>query len=252
MTVIHELIPVEADRLEAAKRLMDEAANTFTKRGDHFSGHSRVVEMYTEDRESENTSDVKDVVTTVGAKLDHVWSALAEAMDVTATKELSNCSSAARADVVINGEAILEQVPATALLGLERRLARLRELYNVIPTLDPSQTWEVDQAQGLEGVFVTRHPTETQRTEKTMEHKVLYQATEHHPAQVESYMIDRPVGKITTRKFSGMVPPATKARWLRRIGQLLMATKEARQRANMAVVQEMKVGERLADFIHGE
>jgi hypothetical protein len=48
--------------------------------------------MYDTQREAENTTDRKELVETVDSKLDHVWEALREAIDVTVTKENSNTS----------------------------------------------------------------------------------------------------------------------------------------------------------------
>ena len=248
---IHELIPAEADRNEVAKALVEEAKVTFTKKVDHFLGHCRKVTMYSDERQQENLTDYKEVVTTVDDKLAHVWGSLIPAMDTTASKENSNCSGRARADVIVGGKVVLTGVPATALLGLEKRLAALKDLYLSIPTLDPSISWEPDAAAGA-GHFQSKHDQEAQKTEKILKHKVLVPATDKHPAQVEKYTIDEPVAKISLQRFSGMVSPARKAELLRRITELATAVKEARQRANMAEVEELCVGEAIRAFIHAE
>jgi hypothetical protein len=251
MPRIHEIIPVETDKVEVAKSLVDEAINTFAKKADHFMGQVRKVEMYADDRQGENTTDIKEVVETVDAKLDHVWGALSPALDLTMAKENSNTSTEARADVIVNGEVILAGLPATALLALEKRVGQIKNLYAAIPTLDPSVNWVLDEAAALPGTFRTAYPQEAQKTEKTLEHKVLYDATKEHPAQVAEYSVDRNVGKITLNRQSGLVSPATKAEWLRRISDLATAVKEARQRANMAEVQRLDVGGDIQTFIHG-
>lgn len=250
MTAIHELIPAESDKVAVAKALTEEAVATFSKRTDHFLGHNKAVTMYADDRQAENLADVKEVVTTVDEKLDHVWGGLVKAIDVTATKEMSNTSPDARADVIVNGVTVLEAVPATALLGLERRVKALKDLYQSIPTLDPSFSWQPDTTR--EGVYVTAHAQEGHKTEKVLNHKVLVAATKEHPAQVEKYTMDENVAKVTVTRFSGMVSPADKARWMRRISDLETAVKEARQRANMASIIPLNVGERLHAFIHDE
>ena len=62
------------------------------------------------------------------------------------------------------------------------------------------------------GFFRTEHDQMQQKTEKALQHKVLYEATVEHPAQIEKYTLDKGVAKITTTRLSGMVSPATKAR----------------------------------------
>lgn len=249
-TSIHELIPAENDRVNAANSLVDEAVTTFTKRNDHFLGHVRKVAMFDADREAENTTDVKEVVDTVPGKLDHVWKALVKAIDITATKDNSNTSSEARADVIVDGEVVLSDIPATALLSLEKKLGQLKGLYQTIPTLDPSLAWEPDSSAAMSGVYRTAHQQEAYKTEKVLEHKVLYEATKEHPAQIEKYTVDRNVAKVTVNRQSGMVSPADKAAWLARISSLQTAVRSARQRANMAAVLDLKVGKAIRDFIH--
>lgn len=249
MSRIHELIAAEADRKDVASKLTAEAIHTFSKKPDHFMGQIRTVTMYDETRQSENLSDHKEIVDSVTSKLAWVWGALTPALDTFAAKENSNTSEHAIGDVIVDDEVILESVPAIVLLGLERRLGKIYELYQSIPTLDPGIAW-VDQDHALPGVYRTEHPQQAQRTEKTLGHKVLYDATDKHPAQIETFTIDTPVGKIETNRLSGMVPSAVKAHWLARITKLQIAVKEARQRANMAEVRPLDVGERIQNFIH--
>ena len=77
MTKIHEIIPVETDRVNAANALVGEAVNTFSKKADHFLGQRRRVIMYDEARQAENTEDVKEVAETVD-KAEPYWKALQE------------------------------------------------------------------------------------------------------------------------------------------------------------------------------
>lgn len=251
MTKIHEIIPVEQDKVQVANSLVDEGINTFAKKPDHFMGQLRRVEMYDTTREAENTTDVKELVETVDLKLGHIWDALKDAFDVSMAKENSNTSTMARADVTVGGVIVLGDVPATALLALEKRMAQLKNLYTAIPTLDPAYAWDPDPSAAMEGVMRTKHPQEGQKTEKVHDYRVLYEATEHHPAQVTEFTVDKNVAKVTTERQSGMVSPATKARWLKNISDLATAVKQARQRANMAEVQTLPVADDIRAFIHG-
>lgn len=247
---IHELIPVEADKTAAANSLLEEAIATFTKRNDHFMGQIRTVEMYDEARQIENTTEVKELVETVDSKLDHVWKALSQAIDITMAKENSNTSPLARADVIVSGVAVLVDIPATALLALEKKIGQLKGLYQAIPTLDPTFAWEPDLSAALPGVMKTKFPQEGQKTEKVPSFQVMYEATDKHPAQIREYTIDKNVAKVKHHRSSGMVSPATKALWLSRISELHTAVKQARQRANLADIIDLKVSDSIMNFIH--
>lgn len=252
MAKIHELIPVEQDKTAVANALVEEGIITFTKKVEHFQGHVRNVTMFDAERQIENTTEIVEIVETVPGKLEHIWGALVDAFDVTMAKENSNTSLEARANVVVRGVIVLADMPATALLALEKRLGMLKNLYSAIPTLDPKFAWAEDKAAALAGAMRTLHTQEGHKTEKALRHKVLYEATKEHPAQIESYSIDQNVAKVTIDRQSGMVSPATKALWLRRISDLATAVKEARQRANMAEVIPLAVAEDIRSFIHAD
>lgn len=251
MTRIHEIIPVETDKVNAANALVDEAIATFSKKPDHFLGQSRNTVMFDEQRQAENTSDVKEVVETVDGKLDHVWEAVRDAVNVSMAKEASNASMEARASVIVNGVTLIVDAPGTALLTLEKRLGQIKNLYAAIPTLDPSYAWELDVDAALNGTMKTIRPQEGYKTEKQHDFKVMVPASDKFPAQVSEYTLDRNVAKVTVERQSGMVSPATKARWLKRISDLQTAVKQARQRANMAEVIELPVADTVREFIHG-
>lgn len=250
MAKIHELIPVEQDKTAVANSLVEEGITTFTKKIEHFQGHVRKTVMYDAERQLENTSEIKEIVETVPGKLAHIWEALGSAIDVTLAKENSNTSSDARADVIVGSKVILVGLPATALLALEKKLGVIKNLYAAIPTLDPTIAWAADDTAALPGAMRSVHQQEGHKTEKSLRHKVLYEATKEHPAQIEKYTIDTNVAKVTVDRQSGMVSPAQKALWLRRVSDLQTAVKEARQRANMAEVIQLPVASDIYSFIH--
>jgi hypothetical protein len=85
-----------------------------------------------------------------------------------------------------------------------------------------------------------------------MKHKVLYDATEEHPAQLETWSEDIPIGKFTETLWSGMLSPAEKSAKLGRIDKLLRAVKKARQRANAVDVVDVTIGKELFNYIEGK
>ena len=150
---------------------------------------------------------------------------------------------------MVDGETIAENVPATALLGLETKLKELRRTYEAIPNLQPGVKWEAHLEK--ENIFVAANPEVKTRTEKVMEPVVLYEATDKHPAQVKEASKDIVIGTFTIDRESGMISSARKSALLGRIDKLIRAVKKARMEANgEEVVEKISIGKALHDFIH--
>ena len=129
---------------------------------------------------------------------------LKEVFNVTAVKDATNC--VAKADVVIDGEVLLKDIPATHLLWLEKRLQTLADFIKHLPTLPLDTSWTYDEAQGL----YQSEPQTSLRTKKIEEFKVVIQPTKEHPGQYVKVTVDDPVGAYTTIYLSGAIPPARK------------------------------------------
>lgn len=246
MTHLHEILAVDADTQKAAVAMQEEAAVSFQKKPHLYSGHIRKINYIDENRSAENLTDEDELGDTVQGKLDYVSKLVAKHYDILLTKEQTNTK--AFSDLVLDGQVIASNLPATFLLGMESRLKGLRHMYLTLPTLDPSVKWTLDPSQG-EGVY-RGDMTPTHKTEKTIAYKVLVEATDKHPAQIEKWNEDRVVAVINTTRFSGMISPARKAEMITRIDKLISAVKQARQRANMAEVTQSKIGETIFDYIH--
>lgn len=168
---------------------------------------------------------------------------LIELFDVVGAKDATNC--VARADVVVDGKTILENVPATHLLWLEKQLVDLKTFVSKLPTLDPSDTWHFDKNQNC---FATE-PVETARNKKVNKPLTLAPATEKHPAQVQLVTEDVLAGYWTTIKFSGALPVQEVKRLSERVDRLQRAVKAAREEANMKEVVELKTGHPVLDYL---
>jgi len=169
-----------------------------------------------------------------------------ECIDLEITKDLTN--SQARADIVIGDTTIATEVPATTLLFLEKELTDLRTFIQSIPVLDAAESWEKDANNDL--VYKTS-PEKVSRTKKIEKALVLYEATDKHPAQVKTTTEDVIIGNWETVKSTGAVPVAEKLAWWQKVNQLLDAVKQARERANNAVVIERKLGKTLFEYVLG-
>lgn len=178
-----------------------------------------------------------------GEVFDRVGAILTELFDITATKDWANCH--AKADVMIDGRAILKDVPAPYLLFLEKQLSDLSTFVAKMAELDPGSDWSVDPSTGL---FRTE-PSTTQRTKKVQRAIVLYDATEHHPAQTQLITEDVIAGQWVTVKHSGALPAPRKKQLLARIERLANAVKFAREQANAIEAPEQKLAEAVFSYL---
>jgi hypothetical protein len=240
------LLAVEGDLQGIAKKLTEETIRTFAK-PDHFIGQHRHLEMFDASEQAKVVADeYKEIVTTVPDKLGYLNEAVAKFFDAVLQKETTNQS--AKADLVVDTIVIAKDVPATFLLGLESKLKELRQAYESAPTLAPGIAWKKDTNLGS-GIYVQENPDVKLKSAKTFMHKVLYEATDKHPAQIEKWEEQIPVGKYITNVQSGMLSPADKSKLLGRIDKLIQATKKARMKANMVDVVEVAVGEAIFSYI---
>lgn len=170
---------------------------------------------------------------------------LTRLFDVTATKEWSNGD--ARADVVVDGQVLLEKAPITFLLFLEKQLVDLHTFIKKLPILDASETWVYDPSADV----WASEALQTTKTKKIPRNHVKAEATEHHPAQVEVYYEDVVVGQWRTVKFSGALPAQRINELTQRIEKLQQAVKFAREEANNLNVEDRKVGDKVFQYLFG-
>jgi hypothetical protein len=170
---------------------------------------------------------------------------LTRLFDVTATKDWTNC--VARADVVVDGEPLLREVPVSYLLFLEKQLVDLLTFVRKLPVLDASESWIYDAAADC---WATE-PTQTTRTKKIPRNHVKAEATEKHPAQVEVFYEDVVVGYWKTIKFSGALPAQRVNELVEKVEKLQQAVKFAREEANGAAVVEQETGEKVFRYLFG-
>jgi len=169
--------------------------------------------------------------------------ALSELFDVTAQKDFANCGAVA--DVIVEDNVLLEQVPVTFLLFLEKQLTDFRTILGKVPTLDASEEWKKDEALGLHRT----DPTKTTRTAKVQKPIVLYDATEEHPAQTQLLTEDVVVGTWETVKQSGALPADRKTAIQKRVEKLLEAVKFARETANSIEANKQTIGDTVFAYL---
>lgn len=246
MTKLHEILAIEATKEKAAKRLIKESQHTFGKES-LFKGQTRRLEMFQDEDKHLETTEHQELETTVDENLQYLLGPVSDWLDVVLTKEGGNQSAVA--DLKIGDNVLIKNAPATFLLGLEKKLTEIREVYNAIPTLAPGIKWVIDTHE-RDGVYVSNDDTITFKTHKDVEFRTVAEATKEHPAQVAQVAKDSNIGKYVTSMKSGMMTPAEKAKRISKIDQLLVETKKARMRANNVNIDHQKICSTLFDYIN--
>lgn len=170
---------------------------------------------------------------------------LVELFDITASKDYANCE--ARANVEADGTVLLENVPVTYLLFLEKQLEHLGTVIDSLPTLDTAVRWKRDEATGQ---YVSDEQV-THRTAKVQRPITLAPATKEHPAQTQLVTEDQVIGHWHQRMYSGAMPVEEKEKLQERVVHLQEAVKQAREEANSAEAPPVQVGAKVLNYIFG-
>ncbi|MEM6378973.1 MAG: hypothetical protein AAF705_12215 [Bacteroidota bacterium] len=241
---LHEILAIEQDRKTKANQAVGESKKLFTKSATAFDG---MVKKYTptEENAEEIPEETKEVVTTVKELLDYTLEPVIVAMDATLSKEETNASGVATAELILN-EKNFGTFSATTLLALEAHLVKLLDLYKSIPILDTTRKWVFDEQNNF---YRTAEEVKF-RTIKRPKVIVKYEATEKHPAQTELLNLDFQVGRYETTYFSGRITPTQKSKLVDKLDNLIEAVKIARAKANNVEVKNIKIGKNIFDFLH--
>jgi hypothetical protein len=171
---------------------------------------------------------------------------LTPAYDAVLTQDAGN--TLAKADVVVYGVTLLKGVPVTYLLYLEKQATDLATFIEKLPTTDPSETWIADA--GIDGYATA--PYETLRMAKVYKTHISHPPTDKHPAQVQTYTVDEPVGTWVNIKKSGAISLQDRNRLVARVAALKEAIRVARESANGIEVDQKKAGESVLGFLFGD
>lgn len=239
MTKLNQIIAVESGIKGKATRDETDLYRVLAKPAP-FTGISRVYRKKDEDGDDYPSESVP-VQITVDDVLEKLTGSLTRLFDVTLTKEVANAQ--AKADVVVDGNVLLSDVPVTYLLFLEKQLVNLNTFVSKLPVLDPTVRWHKDDNTGT----YASEEVETAKGKKVLKVLEKAAATDKHPAQVETYHEDVVIGYWSKVDFSGNIPATRKAELLDRVEKLSTAVKFAREEANSAVV----VDEHVADTVFG-
>lgn len=231
---LNQIIAIQKGVISQAERGLTSIYHKLQK-GGLLSGISRTYQPLDELGEQLPPESTR-VQLNVEDALKEVAGLLTRLFDVTATKDYANCS--AFGNVVVDGVTILEDVPVTYLLFLEKQLVNLHTLVVKLPTLDPSSAWSYD----LTSASWRADQVRTTRTKKVPRNHVKAEATDKHPAQVEVYHEDVVVGYWTKVDFSGAMPQDRVNEIAARVEKLQEAVKFGREQANGREVTDQSIG----------
>jgi hypothetical protein len=209
-----------------------------------LTGVSRVYQPY-DDEGEKLPSESTQVQLTADRVIADVRGSLGRLFDVVAICDWANCH--ARADVVVDDQVVLTEVPVTYLLFLEKQLTDLHTFVSKLPVLDPTEPWQYSTAAAC---YVSQ-PVQTVRTKKVPRNHVKAEATDKHPAQVEVYQEDIGVGRWTTTRFSGALPALQQQAMLERVRKLREAVKYAREAANTIDAPDVAAGDAILGYLFG-
>jgi hypothetical protein len=220
------------------------ALHRHASKAELYSGLSRTYQSKADDGDelppegTQRQLDADDVLAEIRRLLTESW-------NVEGT--LASSNQEARANLVVDDQLIVEAVPTTYLLYLDKQLNDFYTAIAKLPTPDPSEKWHWDEAQGC---WVTE-PFRTTRTKKTPRSLVTHPGNDRHPPQVHVYEDVTVEGYWTTTRFSGAIAADRKREILLRIAKLKDAVKAARERANMTDVTDFHPAEALLTYALG-
>ena len=247
MAKLHELLAVESNLKGQAEKCRTDLQSTFANKRHLFQ---QKLVTYTPDGENQQseTREQSDIQTTVRKEIDWLKPIQLRAIDAACAIDIAN--TRAKADIVLeDGSTLVKEVPATALLQLEKRVKEVLEFAKAIPTLDPAKGFKQDPARE-EGVYAAREVKKTS-TAKRDKYITITPSTPQHPAQIAKETVDERVGVILEQEWSALITPADKAKFLERGEDLLRAVSKARSRANGEEIDPTvnKIGGAMLDYI---
>lgn len=250
---LHQVIAIDRGIEADAKRQLEEIKRILAIGGkqDPLTGITRTHTSLNPERWPDQPEETRRVQVTVADLLAMARKSMIRLFDIKYTREAGNC--VATADVRLDGEVILADVPLPYLLFLEARTLELIALIDRLPVLDPAEDWhDHEQDPNLPRGWWASAPRETLSTTRAPEVQILYKATPEHPAQVRPYETDVTTGRWRQVKFSGQLPMRAREDLRDRAVKILEAIREAREQANTLQVDDRQAGDIVLGYILGD
>jgi len=246
---VHTVLPKKADR---EKRFASTLTTVTGNLSADKAGLVKTHQLKDDDNQAmAQAPQVKPVPTSTVNELGLLIASVIPLIDVSASIE--NTNTLAKADVVVDGDVLLEQIPVTVLMPLKKQLSKLLPALSGIKALDRATTWVEATGQEFDKVYVTANPTTTDQTVTVKRWETIVPATQHHPAQTREIEFKNLVGQYTTTIFSGNMRQIDKTTLVNRLTTLITAVESAIQTANSSTgIVELPIGEILMKHIFGD
>ena len=190
-------------------------------------------------------SESQKVTLTVDSVIQEYVEAVKDFFNLTCAQDKSN--TVAVADIKIGDTIILQKVPVTHLLFLEKQLNDLKTFISKLPTLPLDKEWVYDK---VKQVYVTPEKL-TVKTKKITDYVVVVAPTDKHPAEVRERTVDINEGTWSLTEHSGALSDDEVKQLLKKVETLLQAVIFAREEANNLDIKVEKVSEKLFDYLFG-
>lgn len=232
-----KMIPTWDGQLTEIQLLVRKASffNGFVRTYSPFSVQGETEIAYPEERQK--------VEQRVDALIIRVANLYTDIFNITFTKDKANMEACA--DVVVDGQVMVEKAPVSWLLWADKRIQEARTFFDSLPTLNEAETWERDEVSDLWKAT----PAKVIKTEKIPVPVLMYAHTDKHPAQVERVQKDVPIGQYEKQNFSSALPAERKRKVLDKIDRVLIALKVARANANSLEVERAQVAKPIFEYI---
>jgi hypothetical protein len=222
------------------------------QKGDLFEGFDTTYSPFAEaddgsDRRSlQRPPEGKRVQLVAEDLLREFMNEMRSAIDLAAVKDEANCR--ARADVIMpDGLVLLTAVPATHLLHMEKVLEDFGTFIAKLPVRDPAVDWTYNPDDRLAHSPETFTNSEEVRTRAL----VIIPPTQYQAGQGATYQERVAVGRRTTVRHTGALSVQRKRDLERRVAELRVAFKQAREAANRVEAASVLEADELFGYILG-
>lgn len=257
MTYLHQILAVDRGIEADTKTALEEISRVMAAGGksDPLTGLSRTHRSRDPQKWPDMPAENRRVQFTVPDLLASARKAMIRLWDVKLTREAGN--AAARADIVLDGEVVLADVPAGYLLFLEGRLTSLiTTLIEKLPVRNPAEDWHGQESDPnlARGVWASA-PRETPLTTRDRLVQVIAEPRvidgQPFPGQYAPYDADVITGWWTLVNYSGQLSLRDVQDLRERAAKMLVAVRYAREKANMLEVEDMHAGAAILGRILG-
>lgn len=252
---LHELLAVRTTLADETKRIHAETAELLGKPQafrESIKKYDHLIELDSaaakEALEASKTT-TSLMTTTVLERLKYDAGHLARYM--TLRLQIDEGNRDAKADLIVDGEVLMQDLPALFLQPLEQWLVDFRSRIIRAPTVQNNLAVEQVAIRDLTGVWHVKDPSVTLAEETITVFTSVAKATDKHAEQVREVPTRKTVGRYTEDVWYGSLTSAQKADILTRIDKMVMAVQEARSRANRVPVPQKRQTEVITNYILG-